>query len=499
MAFQYLSNDVVGKQYIARAWQNQYNTTADPSGGGQYYTTNPGSSSPGGLYGQLFDQIDSKPTFDNAHAVYVPSTQTGTSGKQDNTNGLNPTGQAFLQYSAEKGATATHDTSSSITAGVSEEVDLDFGVASSKTTFNISGTFSYTDGTSTSKTETITNGVNVTIGPVPEGRIYEATIFLSVEQLTVPYTMSVSVPDQTEGNPEILTWANFSPPANGISQAQTYPSTIFGLIGSTGAAGSDSRLYSGGALPEGGGTGGLVTLSGKALMSDFGAYETQVHDVTNQFSGAVAAVDEASGVGVHRTLGDGGEEFTGSKFDDWIEGGAGADRLFLRGGDDRAEGKGGEDYIEALDGGRNVLDGGDGSDHLLVLSDQAYNELRGGGGDDLMEAYAPNSILTGGAGDDTFVMDARGAGSVIVGGEGQDRLLFSPGGRVVLERVGQDLFLHADGDAGSYDPAADLAWLDFFAGDGAVNGLRAADIAAQFDLGGVPAYAPETGAWSVTI
>jgi hypothetical protein len=496
MVFSYLSDDIFGKQIIPAAWQVLEGITQDPSDGGKYYVTNPDGSK-GGLYGLLQDEIAEQPNFDKSKAVYTPTDQAGSSVKVDNRNGLNPNATVHLAYSAETGATATHDSTNSITAGVSEEVDVGFpDIAGSKTTFSLSGTFSYSDGTSTSKTTTVTNTVDTPVDNVPTGKIYEATIFYTQETLKVPYTLTVYVPDsiQEGSNFEFIVSSAWFPDESNDSE----PSTLFDVIRTSNAAGADSKLYSYGTVPDrptAFNSAGVVTLSGTAVMSNFGEAKTQVHDVTPQ-TGLTAVVDETAGVGVHHILGDGGESFTASKFDDWIEGGAGDDRIYLKAGDDRAEGGGGDDRIQALDGGHNVLDGGDGDDHLLVLSGQAYNQLRGGTGGDLIEAYAPQSILTGGEGDDIFVLDARSAGSVIVGAEGHDKLEFAAAGRVVLERSGADLFIHADGDAGSYDPAADLVWLDFFAGDGEVNGLGGAGMTAQLDLGLTPVYSPETGQWS---
>lgn len=559
MTFSYLSNEVVGQQIIPAVWQGHLGTDQDPSDGGKYYTTDP--SGLGGLYGQLQDVLSQQPNFNTSAATYTPTQETGTSVVVDNTNGLNPSATVTLSYTAETGATASTETSNSITSGVTESVSEGFpGIADSDTTFSISGTFSYTDGTSTSTSTSVTNTVEVPV-TVPTGKVYEATIYYTQETLYVPYILEVYVPDAIQQGPTldgVESNATFAESVNGNKLYGAPPSFLFGLVQQYNAAGQDSDLYSAGTAPNLSApynSAGVVTLNGTATMFGYGAATTKIYDVTPQTgSGALvstsaaaapplrfflgdrgdsstasnpdqagspaavgesagvdvhrivgdggasllpAVVDESVGVGVHRILGDGGESFRASKFDDWVEGGAGGDRMYLiDGGNDRAEGKGGDDLIQALGGGRHKLDGGDGSDHLTVLSDQAFNDLRGGAGDDLIEAFASRSILSGGQGDDTFVLDARSAGSVIVGAEGHDKLELSPAGRVVLERSGADLFLHTDGDASSYDRTADIVWLGFFKGDGEVNGLGAGDLAALFDTGATPVYSPDTGAWS---
>jgi len=434
----------------------------------RYYETN-SDGKPGGIWGLLTDAADKQPTFDTDHETYVPTTQTGTHATVDNTNGLNSgTNQVTLSYTYEKGATASHETSKSITAGVSEEVDLEFEAVDSKTTFSFSGTFSYADGTSTSKTESITSSVTVPV-TVPDGKVYEAIIYFTQETLTVPYELSVRVSGTTYANP---------PDA---PRASVAPGALFVHIRDSGAAGDESSVYQNDPPGPDLDVGGKFVLDGKAVMSESGGYSTKVLDVTNGDTvggGGLTDADGGDGIGVYRRLDDAGVALVGTAFDDHFEGGAGADYIDPSGGDDYVDGGDGRDAIEDSIG-RNVLHGGGGSDTIAARSEAAGNELDGGAGDDLLLAYSPRSVAAGGAGDDRYVLDERSAGTRIVDAEGANTLLLNGAAVLAFERFGDTLLVHLGGDREYYEPDTDLAWIGFFAGgDNSVNGLDAAQVGA---------------------
>jgi Ca2+-binding RTX toxin-like protein len=189
--------------------------------------------------------------------------------------------------------------------------------------------------------------------------------------------------------------------------------------------------------------------------------------------------DDADGVGVWHTMGHTGETYVATVDDDLIEGGKGADRVFVRGGEDIVFAGEGDDYVEAIGGdGKDVLHGQDGDDHLLVISEGKLNELQGGDGNDLIQAYAPWSVILGGEGDDYFVLDERSIGARISDGEGNNSLLVLSDVDLKYTQDGDDLYIHLNEDL-DYQHDQDIVWLDFFGQKGnSVNGLSAAEIGA---------------------
>ncbi|HNI68264.1 MAG TPA: Calx-beta domain-containing protein, partial [Nitrospira sp.] len=137
-------------------------------------------------------------------------------------------------------------------------------------------------------------------------------------------------------------------------------------------------------------------------------------------------------------------DLTGTRYNDWMEGGALADSLRGGDGNDVLKGWGGDDRIEGgagndrLDGntGIDVLLGGEGHDALLggedndsLRGDTGDDNLDGGAGDDLLSGGAGNDVLDGGLGDDSLNADAGDDvlkagdsrnGDQLDGGEGND-------------------------------------------------------------------------------
>lgn len=144
-----------------------------------------------------------------------------------------------------------------------------------------------------------------------------------------------------------------------------------------------------------------------------------------------SGVDTIRGGGGEDTLigGNGADTLAGGGDDDFLTGGAGADYMKGGRGSDLLHGEGGADRILGL-AGDDTLRGGEGRDVLL-----------GGLGDDLIQGAPGNDRLFGGDGNDTIVgaadSDASGTDTV-VGGGGDDRLSGFGGG--------QTEFVFRDGD-----------------------------------------------------
>lgn len=142
--------------------------------------------------------------------------------------------------------------------------------------------------------------------------------------------------------------------------------------------------------------------------------------------------------------GDGNDVVSGGNGDDKIDGGAGADLLLDNAGQDTVSGGEGNDHVAvALDGDRDVYDGGAGTDTLDLSSSESevdvdlaegsaegceigdntvagFEIVKGGSGGDTISGTGGNETLTGGAGDDRI--DGRGGNDSLDGGSGTDTL-----------------------------------------------------------------------------
>lgn len=116
---------------------------------------------------------------------------------------------------------------------------------------------------------------------------------------------------------------------------------------------------------------------------------------------------------------------TGSD-DDYVEGGSGADTVFLGTGDDFVFGNDGDDTLRGNDG-IDTLNGGAGNDNVL-----------GQGGDDFVAGHDGDDFVSGGAGDDRLF---GGAGNdSLNGGAGADDLFAQSGDNRMTGGTGADIF-----------------------------------------------------------
>jgi Ca2+-binding RTX toxin-like protein len=182
--------------------------------------------------------------------------------------------------------------------------------------------------------------------------------------------------------------------------------------------------------------------------------------------------------------GDGNDVVSGGNGDDKIDGGAGADLLLDNAGQDTVLGGKGNDHVAvALDGDRDVYDGGAGTDTLDLSSSGSavdvdlaegsaegceigdntvagFEIVKGGSGGDTISGTWGNETLTGGAGDDRI--DGRGGNDSLEGGMGNDTLADGAGQDTVSGGRGNDVILaEADGDDDVYDGGEGCNTLDY--------------------------------------
>lgn len=112
-----------------------------------------------------------------------------------------------------------------------------------------------------------------------------------------------------------------------------------------------------------------------------------------------------------------------------VHGGPGDDALHAHSAH-TVRGDAGDDIVM----GRAVLDGGDGTDHLM--GDDSGQRLWGGRGDDMIEAYGGADIVHAGPGDD-HAMGGDGH-DIVLGGPGDDTLHGGDGDDLVSGGPGKD-------------------------------------------------------------
>ena len=228
---------------------------------------------------------------------------------------------------------------------------------------------------------------------------------------------------------------------------------------------------------------GVYVLHGTMTLQDAGTARVKIYDITNGASQAVEAeYDAALPVGVHRTMDDAGRRFRDTPFDDWVDGGAGHDRILLRGGEDIAHAGAGNDVIRAIGVGRSLLDGGEGDDRITLTSAAPYGMVHGGPGNDrIQRGRARRHALRRRR--QRLAIRSRGdtaGGTVITDAEGRNRLRIDNGDTPLgFERVpnSDNLYILLGGGE-TYDRSRDVVWVDFFASpDNRVNGLTTAMVA----------------------
>lgn len=286
MSLNYLDAKTIGTA-LTCAWQKDLGTTKDPANG-KWYTDGADSDSIG-LYGGLSDTIPHQIQLDTSAAVYHPQQIIVDSAIVNNLNGLNPSSTVTLTYQYSTSIADTHSVTTAVALGAQFTIKVNEIVAEETTQFNMSFTFSSTDSTThtTTSTDTFSQTVPVT---VPSGKVFQVVLSAAKQQITVPYTVGISVTGLTE------TW--FKDRVSGHYNWVADAGTAFGWINQYGCAGRDSSAYSNG----GNGT-GLVTLTGSVNQSQVANFSATIYDVTEKYAsaGSAPALSRATALGVAPT------------------------------------------------------------------------------------------------------------------------------------------------------------------------------------------------------
>ncbi|MFT4034431.1 MAG: calcium-binding protein [Patulibacter sp.] len=147
--------------------------------------------------------------------------------------------------------------------------------------------------------------------------------------------------------------------------------------------------------------------------------------------------------------GDGVDVLDGRDGDDELLGGDGADRLNGGAGDDVLDGGAGDDAVSGA-AGADLLRGGDGSDRLS--GEVGDDQLDGGAGDDAIDGGDDSDTLLGGDGHDTLLggdggdaIDGQGGEDWIDGGNSADALRGGDGDDMLLARADGDRIVGGEG------------------------------------------------------
>ncbi|SFU17434.1 serralysin, partial [Pseudovibrio denitrificans] len=276
-------------------------------------------------------------------------------------------------------------------------------------------------------------------------------------------TVNLADPSQNKGDAKGDTYISIERVMGTRDHADTLigdagNNTLYGYGGNdilNGGTGSDALYGGAGADQLIGGTGG-----GDSARYTASPAGVSVNLTTGAVSGGYAEGDTLSGI----------EYVEGSHHNDVLIGDEQTNGLYGHRGDDRLEGKGGNDYLNAYGGGNDYLDGGSGFDiaryrwskHAMTINlaapsqntgdaagetyvsiegamgSDAYgdtiignasdNKLWGYGGNDTLNGAAGNDRLYGGKGNDTFVFDEPIFGHDII----ED---FKAGDEIALEKI----------------------------------------------------------------
>ena len=159
---------------------------------------------------------------------------------------------------------------------------------------------------------------------------------------------------------------------------------------------------------------------------------------------------------------------------DTLYGGNGNDTIVTAGNDEgsQAYGEAGGDVITVIHG---MADGGDGDD-LLTGMGSGFS-LFGGAGDDKLVLQASGSAF-GGEGDDTYNVNTSALVTIQDDGvSGSDKIVLSyiSSAELLVDRVGNDLYLHRSSVSPGEVPQEGVQLKDWFAGSDTIEQIQTAD------------------------
>jgi len=296
MSLQYMDKKIVAAMLID-AWQNHLGTEMDPADG-QWFTNGPGNN--GGLYGQLTDALATELVFDESQKVFTPHQLAAQTATVDNRNGKTPDQTVTLAYAYQNQTSCTHSTAHSLKVGSAVDINTKadfFGVGGGVTVkFSVDYTYSWTEATTVSKTETLTFSQQIPLKAVPEGRVYQVVLLCNKDDLKLPYYADVYLKGQST--------ANFRSPVNGERHWTVDAGTLCEWINMYGSAGADSYMY--GRDPNDP-TQGLIRLRGTMTATQTANFIAVTKDITDSFKGggdsqAISVVVDPTNVAAARDI-----------------------------------------------------------------------------------------------------------------------------------------------------------------------------------------------------
>jgi len=275
MALQFFDKRLVG-QYIVDAWQQHLNTEMDPADG-QWFTNGPGNN--GGLYGKLTDTLASELIFDESRRVFTPNQVAAATGIADNRNGLTPEQTVTLTYAYQDSTSSTHSTSNSIKVATGIDINAKsefFGSGGGVTIkFSTEYTYSWSDATTNSKSETKTFQQQIPVRVIPRGKVYQVVLMCNKDQLKIPYHANIYLSGTSS--------ACFANPVNGQKIWTIDAGTLCEWINQFGAAGDESYKY--GRDPNKP-LQGICFLQGNMTATQTANFLARTFDITDLFTGS---------------------------------------------------------------------------------------------------------------------------------------------------------------------------------------------------------------------
>jgi len=275
MALQFFDKRLVG-QYIVDAWQQHLNTEMDPADG-QWFTNGPGNN--GGLYGKLTDTLASELIFDESRLVFTPNQVAAATGIADNRNGLTPEQTVTLTYAYQDSTSSTHSTSNSIKVATGIDINAKsefFGTGGGVTIkFSTEYTYSWSDATTNSKSETKTFQQQIPVRVIPRGKVYQVVLMCNKDQLKIPYHANIYLSGTSS--------ACFANPVNGQKIWTIDAGTLCEWINQFGAAGDESYKY--GRDPNKP-LQGICFLQGNMTATQTANFLARTFDITDLFTGS---------------------------------------------------------------------------------------------------------------------------------------------------------------------------------------------------------------------
>ena len=277
MSLKYIDKRIIGA-IIVDAWQKHFDTEMDPADG-QWFTNGPKNN--GGLYGLLTDELATKLVFTDPNPPFTIHQVAMATGRANNANGQYPPGTGVgvnLSYSYAEEVSSTHSTTNALTVGaeVALKGSAEFLGSGTEITVTISTayTVSWTDETTTVKSETITGEMPVTLTDVPAGKVYDVVLTCNKAKVVMPYYADIHLRGTST--------ANFRSPVNGQRIWTVDAADLCEWIKQFESAGDESDRYG---RDPGKPKEGYIRLRGEMTAERNFNFEVKIFDVTDAYNG----------------------------------------------------------------------------------------------------------------------------------------------------------------------------------------------------------------------